>query len=258
VRGWFDHILHPTVFAASQVVFLLPSLFITAALLWPPQKVRGEIAADAFDRRIVTLLAFGPGATTIAFAAASGRGAVAMWGYPLWLFVGLWIVLTLRPIFDRDRVGRVVAAWAAVAAILIAAFVVNYTVLPLIDHRYRAEFYPGNALGATLTQRFHAATGAPLRYVIGSMWDGGNLAHYSPDQPHVLIDGEPARAPWIDLGDMHKKGAVVVWTQSDPKVLPAPLAAIAPGAEVGAPFELPMRRGYGAIHVGWAILKPQP
>ena len=257
VRGWFDHVLHPTVFAASQVFFLLPSLFIAAALLWPPQKNRGAIGADALDRRIVTLLAFGPGVTTIVLSAASGRGAVAMWGYPLWLFVGLWIVMTIRPFLDRDRIGRIVAAWAAVAAVLIAAFVVNYTVLPLVDHRYRAEFFPGGALGATLTQRFRAATGKPLRYVIGSMWDGGNLAHYSPDQPQVLIDGEPARAPWIDLDDMRKKGAVVVWTQSDPKVLPAPLAAIAPDAKIGAPFDLPMRRGYGAVHVGWAILRPK-
>ncbi len=257
VRGWFDHVLHPAVFAGSQVFFLLPALFIAAALLYPPQKARSEIAADAFDRRIVALLAFGPVATTIALAAVSGRGAVAMWGYPLWLFVGLWIVMTIRPVLDRDRIGRVVAAWATVAAVLILAFVVNYTVLPLIDHRYRAEFYPGGALGATLTQRFRAVTGKPLRYVIGSMWDGGNLAHYSPDQPQVLIDGEPKRAPWIDLGDLRKKGAVVVWTQSDPKVMPAPLAAIAPGAEIGAPFDLPMRRGYGAVHVGWAIVKPQ-
>jgi 4-amino-4-deoxy-L-arabinose transferase-like glycosyltransferase len=257
VRGWFDHVLHPTVFAASQVFFLLPSLFIAAALLWPPQKNRGQIDADAFDRRIVTLLAFGPAAATIALSVASGRGAVAMWGYPLWLFVGLWIVMTVRPLLDRDRVGRIVAAWAAVAAILIAAFVVNYTVLPLVDHRYRAEFFPGGALGATLTQRFHDATGKPLRYVIGSMWDGGNLAHYSPDQPQVLIDGEPARAPWIDLDDLRKKGAVVVWTQSDPKVVPAPLAAVASGAKIGVPFDLPMRRGYGTVHVGWAILQPQ-
>jgi hypothetical protein len=258
VRGWFDHILHPTIFTASQIFFLLPSLFIAAALLWPRQKTRGAIAADAFDRRIVTLLAFGPGAATIALAAASGRGAVAMWGYPLWLFVGLWIVITVCPLLDRDRIGRVVAAWAAVAAILILAFVINYTALPLVDHRYRAEFYPGDALGTALTQRFRAATGEPLRYVIGSMWDGGNLAHYSPDQPHVLIDGEPARAPWIDLDDLRRKGAVVVWTQSDPKILPAPLAAIAPNATIGTPFDLPMRRGDGTVHVGWAILPPQP
>ena len=181
-----------------------------------------------------------------------------MWGYPLWLFIGLWIVMAVRPALDRDRIGRVVAAWAAVFTVLALAFVINYTVLPRLDHRYRAEFYPGDALGATLTQRFHAATGRPLRYVIGSMWDGGNLAHYSPDQPQVLIDGEPARAPWIDLNDLRKDGAVVVWTQSDPKTLPAPFAAVAPNAEIGAPFDLPMRRGDGAVHVGWAILKPQP
>jgi 4-amino-4-deoxy-L-arabinose transferase-like glycosyltransferase len=258
VRGWFDHVVHPAFFVGSQIFFMLPSLFIAAMLFWPPQKTRAAIAADAFDRRIVTLLAFGPGAATVALAAASGRGAIAMWGYPLWLFIGLWIVLTVRPVFDRGRIARVTAAWAAVFAVFAVVFLVNYSVLPLKDHRYRAVLFPGDKLGETLTQRFRAATGAPLRYVIGSMWDGGNLAHYSPDQPQVLIDGEPARAPWIALADLRKAGAVVVWTQSDPKVLPAPFAAIAPGAEVGAPFDLPMRRGYGQVHVGWAILKPQP
>ena len=88
------------------------------------------------------------------------------------------------------------------------------------------------------------------------MWDGGNLAHYSPDQPQVLIDGLPRRAPWIDLDDLRKgRGRGV--DRSDPKDLPAQFAAVAPKAEVGAPFDLPMRRGTGAVHVGWAILKPQ-
>jgi hypothetical protein len=144
-----------------------------------------------------------------------------------------------------------------VFALFAFVFVVNYSVLPLIDHRYRAVLYPGDKLGAELTQRFHTATGQPLRYVIGSMWDGGNLAHYSPDQPQVLIDGEPARAPWIDLADLRKDGAVVVWSEGDPSALPAQFAVIAPDAAVGAPFDLPMRRGPGAIHIGWAILKPQ-
>ncbi|HEX4040577.1 MAG TPA: glycosyltransferase family 39 protein [Xanthobacteraceae bacterium] len=256
-RGWLDHVVHPAFFAASQMFFLLPTFFIAAALLWPRQKRRSEIAADALDLRIVTMLAFGPAAATVAFGVISGRGAIAMWGYPLWLFLGLWIVMTVRPLFDRDRIARVGAAWAVVFALFALVFLVNYTVLPLFDHRYYAEFYPGNKLGQILTQRFHAATGKPLRYVIGSMWDGGNLAHYSPDQPHVLIDGEPKRAPWVNLADLHKDGAVVVWTQSDPNVLPPQLAAVAPGAEVGAPFDLPMRRGTGAVHVGWAILKPQ-
>jgi len=50
---------------------------------------------------------------------------------------------------------------------------------------------------------------------------------------------------------------VLVWTQGDPCQVPAAFAAIAPGAELGAPFDLPMRRGDGTVHVGWAILKPR-
>lgn len=257
VRGWFDHLAHPAMFAGSQIFFALPSFFIAAALFWPRPDGRGAIAADAFDRRIVRLIAFGPGVAAIALTVLTGRGAVAMWGYPLWLFLGLWIVMVAAPAFDTDRVKGVVSAWGAVFAIFAVAFIVNYSVLPLIDHRYRAVFYPGDRLGTVLTERFHAATGRRLRYVIGSMWDGGNLAHYSPDQPRVLIDGKPVRAPWIDLNDLRRDGAVVVWTQSDPTVLPPQFAAIAPNAAIGPPLDLPMRRGYGTLHVGWAVLKPQ-
>jgi 4-amino-4-deoxy-L-arabinose transferase-like glycosyltransferase len=257
VHGWFDHILRPAVFAGSQIFFLLPTFFIASALFWPQRTTRAQDAADAFDRRIVTLLAFGPGVAMILLTALSGRGAIAMWGYPLWLYVGLWLVLTARTFLDHNRLTRLVAAWAAVFTIFVIVFAVNYTVLPLLDHRYRAAFFPGNSLAAALTQRFHDATGEKLDYVVGSMWDGGNLAHYSPDQPQVLIDGLPQRTPWIDLNDLHKKGAIVLWVGGDTAHLPAAFAPVAGGAEVGAPFDLPMRRGTGAVHVGWAILKPQ-
>ena len=257
IRGWFDHIVHPAIFAGSQIFFAIPSFFIAAALLIPRPTAREPAAADAFDRRIVSLIAFGPGISAIVLSAVTGRGAVAMWGYPLWLFLGLWIVMVAAPELNAERVNRVVAAWAFVFVALAMAFIVNYSLLPLIDHRYRAVFYPGDTIAAALTQRFHAATGEKLRYVVGSMWVGGNLAHYSADQPHVLIDGRPRRAPWIDMNDLHAKGAMLVWTESDAKALPPQLAAVAPGAQVGEPFELPMRRGVGTVHVGWAILAPQ-
>jgi len=259
VRGFIDHIVHPAFFAGSQIFFMLPSLFIAAALVWPRDKAATlpDDGTDAFDRRIVTLLAFGPGAAMIALAAVSGRGTFAMWGYPLWLFAGLWIVMAARATLDAARLRRIGAAWGAVFVVFALVFIANYAVLPSFDHRYRAVFFPGDRLGEELTRRFHSATGEPLRYVIGTMWDGGNLAHYSPDQPQVLIDGLPQRAPWIDLGEVRKKGAIVVWTESNPSALPSQFAAVAPGAELGTPFDLPMRRGAGTVHVGWAVLKPQ-
>ena len=104
-HGALDHVLHPLVFAAAQLAALLPALAIAAPLRWP----RPDVAApklDDFDRRIVTLLAFGPAATLIALSAVTGRGLVAMWGYPLWLFLGLWIVMTMGAAIDRRRLAR--------------------------------------------------------------------------------------------------------------------------------------------------------
>jgi hypothetical protein len=181
-----------------------------------------------------------------------------MWGYPLFLIVGLWLELNAPQKFDAFRIRRVIGVWAAVFGCLVIAFIANYAVLPNMDHRYRAVFFPGSNLGRELSQRYHAATGRPVVYVIGSMWDGGNVAHYAPDHPRVLIDGKPARAPWIDLADLRSKGAVVVWTEGDLKVIPPGLRNIAADAAVQPPFVLRDRRGDSSINVGWAILYPKP
>jgi 4-amino-4-deoxy-L-arabinose transferase-like glycosyltransferase len=257
-RGVLDHVLHPLLFLGSQLIFLVPTFLIAAALIWPRPKTPAAPAADAFDRRIITLLTFGPAAATIALSALSGRGTIAMWGYPLWLFLGLWIVLTARAALEPARLARVLGAWAVVFTLLAVVFIANYAVLPGIDHRYRAVLYPGDRLADEIARRFRAATGRPLVYVIGTMWDGGNVAHYARGQPRVLIDGDPRRAPWIDLGDLRSKGAAVVWTGSDPNVMPVGLRRIAGDAQVQPPFTLPFRRGGGTLTVGWAILRPQP
>jgi 4-amino-4-deoxy-L-arabinose transferase-like glycosyltransferase len=261
VRGPFDHVLHPVEFLGGQLFFILPALVIAAPLFWPASSNKSTPApiTDAFDRRIVTLLAFGPALAVFALSLVTGRGTVTMWGYPLWLFLGLWIVLFAPAALDRVRLVRIGALWAAVFAVLAIAFVADYTVLPRIDHRYRSAFYPGGALAAAVTQRFESATGRKPAYIIASMWNGGNVAHYSglSPQPRVLIDGLPRRAPWIDLADLRARGAVLVWTDGDLDALPASFAAVAPGAEVGAPFALPFRSGEMALHVGWAVLRPQ-
>jgi 4-amino-4-deoxy-L-arabinose transferase-like glycosyltransferase len=258
--GALDHLLHPLQFLGGQIYFLLPALLIAVPLFWPPAKLAPRERAEAFDRRIVTLLAFGPALTLLVFSLITGRATNAMWGFPLWLFLGLWIVVFAPAALDRARLLRIGALWAAVFTISIVAFCADYLILPLFDHRYRAAFFPGDLLSAAITQRFEQATGKQPAYIIGSMWDGGNVAHYSPQrpQPRVLIDGLPDHAPWIDLTDLHARGAALVWTEGDPHALPPNLAAAAPGAHVGAPFDLPYHRGDGSVHVGWAILPPQP
>jgi 4-amino-4-deoxy-L-arabinose transferase-like glycosyltransferase len=256
-RGWYDHVWHPFEFAAGQLFFLLPSLLIAAPLFIPKRRPdeTAAPAADAFDRRIVAWLAFGPFATVIAMGLFSGRGAVAMWGYPLWLFLGVWLVLTAQRALEKPM-PRILATWAIVFGALALAFIANYAVLPRFDHRYRAVFFPGASLARDIGAGFEAVTGKPLRYVIGTMWDGGNVAHYAPSQPRVLIDGNPARAPWIDLADMKAKGAVVVWTDGDLTKLPEEFRTVAPEAQVQPPLRLHYRHSEQPLDVGWAIVKP--
>ncbi len=260
-RGWYDHLWRPLEFSVGQLFFLAPALSIAAALFIPrrkPDEPPMDAPADAYDFRIVTWLAFGPLSVVLAMSAISGRGALAMWGYPLWLFAGLWLVLATRRALDAHRLGRIVLAWAIVFSCLAAAFAINYEVLPRFDHRYRAVFFPGQSLANEISRRARAVTGQPVVYVIGTMWDGGNISHYAPSHPRVLVDGEPERAPWIDLNDLRARGAVVVWTGDDPDHMPVPFRKIASEAQLQPPFTLRHRRGDGSTTVGWAILLPRP
>ncbi|HKC33037.1 MAG TPA: glycosyltransferase family 39 protein [Xanthobacteraceae bacterium] len=258
VRGILDHVVHPLVFVVGQIVWLLPSGLIALPLVRPRREAQ-KSSVDAFDRRIVTLLAFGPAALLIAGSVITGRGLIAMWGYPLWLFVGLWVVIATGPATEWARARRAALAWGAVSALYAVAFVLQYGVLPFVDHRYRASLFPGDRLGAEISTRFRAATGAPLAYVIGSMWLGGNISRYSVERPRTLIDAKPERAPWIDLADLKRRGAVVVWTDGDRNTVPEPYARFAAGAQVQPPLTLPMRWGSnGEMLFGWAIVPPAP
>lgn len=255
-RSLFDHIIRPLIFGGSQLLFLMPALVIAAPLLLSRHNTSPS-KADCFDRRILRLLAFGPAATALAGSLLTGRTMVAMWGYPLWLFLGSWIVVCIGTPVEIAQTRRIAGLWIATFAGFALAFVVNYSVLPHYDHRYRAVFFPGQRLAAELSERFKAATGQPLAYVVAGTWTGGNVFHYAAEHPHVLIDAKPTRAPWIDLDDLKTKGAVVVWTGGDSTNV-ATYAVTTPGAQLQAPFTLEDLKGVRVLHFGWAIIRPQP
>jgi hypothetical protein len=83
------------------------------------------------------------------------------------------------------------------------------------------------------------------------------VAHYAREQPRVLIDGNPRRAPWIDLADLNRRGALVLWTEGDRTALPQAYRAVAAAAQAQPPFSLPFLLGPRKLEVGWAILPPQ-
>ena len=256
VRGPLDHLTRPLIFTVGQLFWLVPSLLIALPLFYPRPSARSPVG-DARDGKIFALIVFGPAILLVAGSLITGRRLFTMWGYPFWLFLGLLIVIHAGVVIDRLRLSRISAIWAIVTIAYVFAFIADYAVLPFVGVRYRASLFPGDRLAAEISQRFHEVTGVPLEYVIADMWLGGNIHHYAPTHPLTLIDGKPARSPWIDPADLRVHGAAVVWTGEDRSNLPGPYADIARGAQVQPPFELPMRWGHGTVRVGWAILRPQ-
>lgn len=261
-----DYFARPIEFLLSQLSFLGPSLLIVAPYL--RRDVRAPAAPtdpgyaktfDAFDVRIVTVLAWGPTVTLLLLSIVTGRSIVVIWGYPLWLFLSIWMIMHGR-LLERVTLWRLSFLWGVVFICYVVAFVVAYRIRPDHSDTFIAMQFPGDRLGDEISRRYRAMTGRPLSYVIGTMWLGGNIAHYAPEQPRVLIDGRPSRAPWIDLGDLRAKGAIVVWEKADnfPERLPLAYRAIAGDAEIQAPFVLPMRRGADSTVIYWAVLRPQP
>ena len=50
------------------------------------------------------------------------------------------------------------------------------------------------------------------------------------------------RAPWIDLDDLRDKGAMLVWTQSDPRQVPAAFPRDRTQRRIGGAIDVPMPR----------------
>ena len=124
--------------------------------------------------------------------------------------LGLWLVMVAPAALDARCAFRIVAAWAVVFAIFVVVFIANYLGAAVARSSLPRRVLSRRRLAAAIdANAFAPRPAATLRYVIGSMWDGGNLAHYSPDQPRVLIDGGRDARPGSIL-PICAGGAVVV------------------------------------------------
>ena len=220
---WYEYIGYPLEWTGTQIFFLLPAIGMLALLyagrrrpFKPLPVTQSSPTPDdhgAFDRRYVTALALGPFAVTTVVAAVLGRLPVAMWGYPLWSFAPLAVLIWFGPVEDRRRL----RAFASASMAALIGFPVIYVAVellePLVRSRPKASQFPGAAIAATITRDWHDRFGTPLAYVCGSEFAANNVAVYSADRPHVLVRCDPKLAPWIDLADLRRRGAVVTWEE---------------------------------------------
>jgi len=219
---WYQYIVFPLQWMGGQALTLLPALALLA-LLYRRGDARPPLDADetaAFNRRYVAMLALGPFLITTVVAAVLGRLAIAMWGYPLWSFAPLALLMWLRPPEQPLRLHH----FAVGALITLIAYPVSYAATeigePFLRDRPKATQFPGQAMADAITRAWHEKYGTPLVYAGGTEFAVNNLAVYSQDRPHVLPHGRPRLAPWVDMSDLVRRGAVVVWEDGHQRAQP--------------------------------------
>jgi hypothetical protein len=211
---WYQYLIFPLQWTGGQLLFILPGLALIGLLYvgGRPAVPTPSGAADraAFDRRYVTALALGPFAVTTLMATVLGRLPIAMWGYPLWSFAPLALLVWLGPVEQQRRLQR----FALGFVVVFAAFPIAYAAIelfePLLRDRPKATQFPGAATAAAITDGWQRRFNAAPAYVCGSEFEANNVAVYSPAHPHVVVHCDPELSPWIDVADVRRRGMIVM------------------------------------------------
>ena len=230
----------------------------------------------AFNLRYVTTLALGPFVVTTLVAAALGRLAVSLWGYPLWSFAPLALLLWVAPVRDPQRLRLFAGGFIALFVLLPVIYAAYELGEPFVHDRPKATQFPGPLLAETVTRQWRERTGMPLRYVGGAALtvtvDGverlvpgagefaaNNVAAYSPDHPHVVVHGDPRLSPWINRDDLKRHGLVLLWSAGTAD-FPQNLRAAYPQAQQQPSLVLPRQTLYprSPMVIHYAIVPPQP
>jgi hypothetical protein len=274
---WYQYFSYPLLWVTNNAFALLPALGLLALLFGRDIKWR-PVPDDkaAFNLRYVTTLALGPFVVTTLVAAALGRLAVSLWGYPLWSFAPLALLLWVAPVRDPQRLRLFAGGFIALFVFLPLIYAAYELGEPFVHDRPKATQFPGTLLAETVTRQWRERTGMPLRYVGGAALtvtvDGverlvpgagefaaNNVAVYSPDHPHVVVHGDPRLSPWINRDDLKRHGLMLLWSAGTAD-FPQNLRAAYPQAQQQPSLVLPRQTLYprSPMVIHYAIVPPQP
>ena len=259
---WYDHIVNPLLFAVAQFGDIAAALLALALLAW---RRRGEPLAmprpgplPPEQRAYLATITWAPFGLAVAASVILGLHLKDMWGYPMWCFIGLFMMAEVVGPFTAGGRQRFAIAWLIILVTVPVVFAVQQTVGGRFIRKPLRAAFPGPELARVVEQRWHAVVGdVRLPIVAGDVWLAGNIAFYGADRPSVFIDADPTRSPWIAPAALARQGAVLIWSASEG---PPEWLGRFPAAQQQQPIELPYvpSLGHSPARFGWAIVKPVP
>jgi hypothetical protein len=241
-------------------------LFLLVVLAAPIRVAKREAASalvrpplDRFAWMSVIVLALLPAFLAWTIVALTGSRFQVSAAAPLVLYSGLLVVVLAPSVFHVHH-QRALAFAAMTLLFLPPVFeVASAFAAPWVGESGRATNWPAEAFGRYVKEVFRTRTGKPLEFVIGDARTASAIALARGARPHVFLDADPTRSPWIDQEKLKAAGAVVVWpiegvNVSPPFMLAANLPPLTPEAPLSFNWIRPGR--LDPVRLGWAIIPP--
>lgn len=255
--SWTNHFFFPAQFAWQQAQAFLPALLLFLVLFIgkKPQSLPPSFTVKTFDRQFLFVVGMGPFLLTVLLSLLLGIKLRAGWGMPLLSLWGILLVSYCKPALTRIKLHRFIAVIFSVMALLI----IGYCYALIYPNSPSSANFPGREIAQSITQIWQEKFHRQLNYVAGSRWIGGNIQYYSADHPAVFVEWDLRKAPWINLQDLQKQGAMFVWDISEGETLPATVKAQFPLLQEQV-LTFPWHRNsqLAPVKIGIAILTPQP
>ncbi len=214
---------------------------------------------DPLARQFVYCFAIGPALLGSLIAGVFNLDRVVGGPGVALLMSGLAVVVATGDLvyLRRQRLLRTVWAAAIAAPALVAIGTMLF--LPWTGTAEVPTSLPAKAIARFFGDSFERRTNQRLRAVTGDPQLASFIAMDS-GRPHLLLDANPERTPWLSVTKFNETGGVVVWRASDTSGTPPPeLAQRFPGLvpEVPRVFEWMVNGRQPLLRVGWAIVRPK-
>ena len=172
---------------------------------------------------------------------------------------GLAMVVAAGDLIAMRRARMLRTVWAAAVVAPAAGVVLAVLFLPWTGAGEIATSMPAHAISDFFDESFARRTNHRLRAVAGET-ELASLITLHSGRPHLFIDADPGRTPWMSQAKFSESGGVVVWRASDTAGTPPPeILARFPGIvpEVPRAFEWLVNGRQGLLRIGWAIVRPK-
>ena len=261
--GW-DRLACPIIFVLGELGLLAvsPLLLLVPILGWHWKR---RLPDNETERETLNYLLCCMGIPFLLLIFASGIKEIARttYGFPLWFFLGIYLLLQFQRRDSHEALVRS-AKWAGLAVtVFVVVFVIQALYDPHITGTPSRYHYPMRELGAECDRIWQERFHVPCRHVTGDEWiHCGFAAHNMNTRPSVhCYYGAVPMGEWVAYDKVNQKGGIVLWDASDfpEQFIPDWVHRHFPRAEVlpeKLEFPYKTRANIQPLRIGIALVPP--